>query len=143
MEELFLSNWAFIATSLVLAFVGQVLKNTAFSKATILRYQKKAIGELLWWMRKTLPVHPVAIGAAIGLIPGMPVPAEVTTPAAGMLYYAFAGVMSTWGFSTIRSIAKSRGIELEIPGERSTSVPPGSTAPAAPTPPPPPDLPAP
>jgi hypothetical protein len=42
--------------------------------------------------------------------PGVP-----DTIAAHILYYAAAGLVSTWAFNVLKSLARRRGIELSVP----------------------------
>ena len=71
-------------------------------------------GEFLWWMRKTLPLHPVVYGVILGIIPGMPASPGVESIAAKCLYFAGAGILSTWIFSLAKQLLKKRGIELNF-----------------------------
>lgn len=52
-------------------------------------------------LRAFLPLLPVVLGALLGLIPGMPLPLLERTLATAVLYYAFAGVASTWAFDMV------------------------------------------
>lgn len=122
-----LSHWPFLAFSLICAVVIQVAKATIWTKARA-EHRGRGAG-FFWWGRKTLPLHPVVVGALLGLIPGAPGSAGVETPAALSLYYALAGLVSTWLFAVIKGLAKQRGIEL-----------PPLVAPSVPAPPPNPDL---
>lgn len=114
-----LTHWPFLAASLIFAVIVQMLKGTCYTKANILKYKQSIpwVGELLWWMRKTLPMHPVVYGVILGLIPGIPASPGVETVAAKCLYFALAGICSTWIFGILKSIAKKRGIELKLPAE--------------------------
>jgi hypothetical protein len=120
MEEI-LQHWPFIAATLIFAAMGQFTKKSIFTTENIIKYKKVSPwrGEALWWGKKSLPLHPVLGGIAMSLIPGMPVSPGVTTQASITLYFAFAGIASTWAFNVVKSQLKERGIEID-----SDSVPP-------------------
>jgi len=124
MEDV-LAHWPFVAASLIFAMFGQVVKGTLFTRDNILKYKGNGpawLGELLWWGRKTMPVHPVVAGILLGFVPGMPVGPGVDAGAATVLYFGAAGMASTWAFALLRQLAKRQGIELDIP--RQTDPPP-------------------
>lgn len=108
------THWPFVVAALIFASVGQTMKRTVFTWERI----GDGIGwrrRLMWWARKTLPLHPVAIGALLGLVPGIPTSPDVpATTAAACLYYAGAGVVSTWVFDLMRGLLKTRGVELAV-----------------------------
>lgn len=121
MDDL-LSHWPFITTALIFSTVGQITKGTVFTLEKI-GDGKGFVRGLLWWGRKTLPLHPVICGALLGLVPGIPVSSGVPqTTAATVLYFAGAGVCSTWVFSTLSSLLKQKGVELG--GSMRPSAPP-------------------
>jgi sulfite exporter TauE/SafE len=126
-EEYVVSNWPLVVVSLILAGFGQTVKGTLFTKENIQKYHGKMMGEVIWWGRKTLPQHPVLIGALLGFVPGMPVPEFIATTAAKVTYFAGAGMSSTWMFNVIKQLLKEKGIELDSP----------SIVPSSPLPPPP------
>ena len=120
-------HWPFIFACLIFAMGGQVAKATVFTKANVLKYKQSGpalVGELIWWGRKTLPMLPVVLGFMLGSMPGMPVSSVMVDPtqAAVQLYYAGAGIVSTWAFAILKSVAKKKGIELDFP--RESAVPP-------------------
>lgn len=105
---------------LVLAAMGgQFVKTQIF---TTRRAVTKGQFRWFWkWGRKTLPFHPVLMGALAGLLwattgwetPGL----DSGHPS---IYFAAAGVFSTWGFSILKSIFKPMGIEIDpskLPGQ--------------------------
>lgn len=107
-------HWAFFAAALIFSVVGQVMKGAVFTKERIARHyvSKPWLNKLLWWGRKTLPLHPVIAGVAIANVPGMPVPAMITSGAGAMLYFGLAGIFSTWAFDILQGVLKKQGIEL-------------------------------
>jgi sulfite exporter TauE/SafE len=123
-EEYIASNWPFVVVSLILAGLGQTMKGTFFTKENIQKYHGRAMGELIWWGRKTLPQHPVFIGAILGFVPGMPVPEFIATTAAKVTYFAGAGMASTWMFNVIKQLLKEKGIELDSSNSIAPSPPP-------------------
>lgn len=112
--ESVIQHWPFVAFALVAAVVVQVAKATVWTEARA--KGKRAVAHLFWWGRKTLPLHPVVLGAAFGLIPGLPASDGVPdTLAAHALYFAAAGLVSTWVFDALKGLAKQRGVELGPP----------------------------
>jgi hypothetical protein len=122
LEQHIFPHWPFIVFCLTAALVVQVFKGAVWTKA---RGDGKGVkAGFFWWMRKTLPLHPVAAGALFGLIPGLPTsPGIPETMASSALYYGAAGLVSTWAFDIIRGIAKKRGYDIHIPGEKPTPPP--------------------
>lgn len=125
MMEEFTQYWSFVAATCIFAMFGQIAKKTVFTPDNVVKYKLSTpwFGELLWWGMKTLPIHPVIIGAAMSFIPGMPVANIVKNQAGTTLYFAFAGLASTWAFAVIKGLAKDRGIELDF-GDGATTPPP-------------------
>lgn len=76
------------------------------------------------WFHRTKTIHPVSVGVLIGLAPGIPVTDPFHTLAGRVLYFAGAGVLSTWVYATIKQFARKHGYEL--PG---SSLPPNSLRP--------------
>jgi hypothetical protein len=56
----------------------------------------------------TLPLQPVLLGALVALIPGMPISVDPATVQAKVLYYSASGMISTWLFAIVKSLAKTR-----------------------------------
>lgn len=111
-----LAHWPFIAAVFIFAAAGQVAKNTFWT------VENAQCSKLYSFARKTLPIHPVFFGALAGtLIHGLPVSPGVEGASSRGLYFAFAGVASTWAFALVKAWAKKEGYEVALPGE---SVPP-------------------
>jgi hypothetical protein len=104
MEDL-LQHWPFAATALILSVVGQAVKRVFFDDPTAKGW--RLIG------RKTLPMHPVVVGALLGFIPSMPISPGVVSWSGRILYFAFAGVCSTWAFNVLKQVLKKEGIVLD------------------------------
>lgn len=114
-------HWPFFACALILAFVGQVVKGTVWTEANFLKWRmhtpNRVLWRFFWWGRKTMPLHPVAVGALLGLVPNIPLGTGIEGRPAAVLYFAFAGVFSTWIFAFVKAAAKKRGIDLKLPGQ--------------------------
>ena len=121
-------HWPFAAAALIFAFIGQVMKGAVWTEANFLRWRidkpNPILWRFFWWGRKTMPLHPVAAGALLGLVPNVPVGAGIEGGPATVLYFAFAGVISTWAFALVKSWAKKKGIDLKLPGENGSKPPP-------------------
>lgn len=122
LEQYIIPHWPFIVMCLAAALVVQVFKGAVW---TAKRAEGKgAKAGFFWWMRKTLPLHPVVACALIGLIPGLPLSQGMEyTVATAVLYYGAAGLMSTWAFNVVKGLAKKKGLDLQIPGETPTPTP--------------------
>ena len=105
-----IDHWPFAAVALILATLGQVTTRTLFSDAMVKRHRLSAIG------RATLPMHPVIAGALLGACK-LPISIAVDSTQGSVLYFAFAGVASTWAYAVVRGVLKSRGIPVALPGE--------------------------
>ena len=65
--------------------------------------------------RATLPLHPVAVGAALGLTGLLPLPVGAgSTRLAAAIYYAASGVCCTWVYDVVRAWAKKRGRTIAV-----------------------------
>lgn len=115
-----LENWAFLAVSMILSLLTQAAKGTVLTKERAQKIQ------WVFYTRRLLPLFPVALGGILSLLP-LPSPEEIAGGAERALYFALSGVMSTWAFSVIRSLAEKQGIKLELPGD-SVSPPPKDEA---------------
>lgn len=108
-----LDHWPLAAASLVLAVVTQAVKKFLPPRGTRAGYAGRAL----------LPILPVVLGAGAGAIPGMPYPFEPWSLAGVILYYAAAGVVSTWAFAVLKGLLRARGIDVDTL-KRSTFPPP-------------------
>ena len=122
-------HWPFVAAMLIFATVGQVLKGTVWTERNFLKWRvdkpNAILWRVFWWGRKTMPLHPVAVGALCGrFVPGLPASPGVEGATALMLYFAFAGIGSTWAFAFVKAAAKKRGIDLKLPGNGNSAPPP-------------------
>jgi hypothetical protein len=109
--DFFAGHWSFVAFSCIVAVLMQVLKATVWSPRRTL--PAGTWSACLWWGRKTLPLHPVLLGCLVGLIPGIPVGGfDSRSVASRVLYYAMAGLMSTWVYNVVKSLAKRKRASL-------------------------------
>jgi cytochrome bd-type quinol oxidase subunit 2 len=65
-----------------------------------------------WFFRATLPMHPVVLGMAFGMLPGAPVSEGVEGTTARVVYYALAGLCATWSYDIARQWSKAKGYHL-------------------------------
>lgn len=99
---LLLTHWPFLAAMASFAVFGRVAKKVI------------APGKgWRWWFHQTMPLHPVVLGVALSFIPGVPASAGAETWAAKALYFALAGVCSTWAYNVVQQLLAKRGIALE------------------------------
>lgn len=106
-------NWPFVAWLILAMVVGQVMKNSVWTKERALRKDKWQ--PLFWWMYRTLPLHPMVSGAVVGML--WPNPSEhVDSKIASAIYFAVAGACSVFSYEVIKSFAKKQGIDLQLPG---------------------------
>lgn len=122
-SENILPHWPFAMITVIFMVVGQFTSTRFFTKARA--YQKRTGPWYLfwrnqwfwWWGRESLPIHPIFAGGVVGLLWQNP---EQTDPAwpliASVAYFAGAGVTSLFAWVILRSEAKKRGIDLELPG---------------------------
>lgn len=106
-------NWPFVAWLLLAMLVGQVMKNSVWTKERAT--QKGRWQPLFWWMYRTLPLHPVLSGACVGVLWPNPVD-SVDSKIASAIYFALAGACSVFAYEVIKSFAKKQGIDLQLPG---------------------------
>ncbi len=110
--ELFFAHWPFVVVAALLTVVGRVA-DRVFTRERAYETPKK---DSWFWLRETLPLHPVGAGALIGAVMGYfgvsPEPA-VTSPGMIALYYTGAGVAGLVGWVYARANAKS----IPLPGE--------------------------
>ena len=108
--ESFVPHWPFFAAVIVFMVVGEVMKRAVLTPEHALK------SRIVHWLRRTMALHPVASGALLGLLPGVPVSPGIETLAGRMLYFGMAGAVSIWAYHVIDDWAEKRGIYLHIPG---------------------------
>jgi hypothetical protein len=113
-------HWPFISALAIFMIIGQVVKNVIFTKDA---YKTKKPLWFFWWGRKTLPLHPIAVGLAVGAIWRVP-EAGITSLPASMGYFALAGALSVWAYEFLKGLAKKEGIDINLPGVDDSISPP-------------------
>jgi hypothetical protein len=94
-------NWSFLAVALILGLTGEVIK------AVVIGDDKEEAKKVAWkaLFIKTLPIHPVIVGGLLGLVLVSLLPEFVgITTIASILYYALAGLFSSWVYNAIKSL---------------------------------------
>ena len=107
-----LPHWPFIAAVIVFMLIGQVMKGAVFTRTAHHRLKPTW---LFWWGRKTLPLHPVLAGIVLGIFWREPEPGMVRL-IESIGYFALAGAISVWAYEGLKAFAKTRGIDLRLPG---------------------------
>lgn len=114
-----LPHWPGIAWMVIAAAIGQVMTKSVFTKTKA--HTKSKYQWFWWWMRKTLPLHPVGAGFVLGLMWRNP---EGANPAwgavASAIYFGAFGGGSTWVYETAKGLLEKKGIDIDGPD----SVPP-------------------
>lgn len=120
MFESILQHWPFIVAALVLSSAGKVAKKL-FTVEAVKRGRKLGIkikglrftlGDLLWLLRKTMPLHPVVAAGVFAFFVELPVSPGVEGLWGRVLYYVGAGVLSTHIYNIMKSLLKKKGVEL-------------------------------
>lgn len=91
-------NWAFIAVAFILGLVGEVVKSLVVG-AKDSRFKSLFL--------RTLPLHPVIAGGLLGCVLFVTVPEVIAVSGlvGSVLYFAASGALSTWIYSTLKSLA--------------------------------------
>ena len=113
-------HWPGLAWMLIAMLVGQVMAHRVFTREHAHRKRK---GQWFWWwMRKTLPLHPVAAGLLLGVLWQDPEGTDWPWIASPMYFSAFGGG-SIWAYEVIKGLLKRQGFDVGmLPG--SSSAPP-------------------
>jgi len=114
LTELILPHWPFFAWLVCAMMIGQVMKSAVWTKERA--YAKGKMQSVYWWGYKTLAIHPVMSGAVLGCIWREPEEGMTKLPAC-IAYFALAGACSVFAFEMLRGFAKSKGVDLALPGE--------------------------
>lgn len=111
-KKFLLEYWQFLTVALLLGMVAQFFKQKVWTK------QRAESSRFARVMRVTLPMHAPVLGALIGLgmvltlgLEGTPRPAIADTPAAVVLLYIGAGVLSSWIFGAFKRLMAKKGIK--------------------------------
>jgi len=118
-REYVLPHWPLVFTLLVFTVIGQFTSHKVFTRARAYQKRsKKFLQWFWWWGRESLPLHPIASGALLGLLWHNPEGVSPSWPlAASVSYFAGAGVLSLFAWSLLRGYLKKKGIDLSLPGD--------------------------
>jgi hypothetical protein len=114
-----LPHWPFFAVMVIFMVIMQVVKSNVFTKKA---HETHKPVWLWWWGRKTLALHPLALGALLGLVWRNPEPGIETLPAC-MAYFSLSGALSIAAYEVIKGLLAKKGININIPGVDET-IPP-------------------
>lgn len=106
--EILLEHWPFVAVALIIGGLGEQFKGRLWTK------ERAAKSRFVWLMRLTLPLHPVAVGALAGTVPGLAIAEVVTYPARSVVYFAFAGLLSSWAYDTAQRLLARQDLLKEL-----------------------------
>ena len=111
-KKFLLEYWQFLTVAFILGMVAQFFKQKVWTK------ERTARSRFCRVMRITLPLHSPVLGIMLGLgmvlglgLEGTPRPAIADTPAAVVLLYAGAGVLSSWIFGAFKHLMDKKGIK--------------------------------
>ena len=121
-------HWPGITWSFMAMLIGQVMTRHVWTKARSTGRGTKV--QFFYWMRKSLPLHPVFAGAVLGILWQNPENADPAWPLIGsVMYFATFGGLSVWLYQVIKQFAKRRGYDIELPGASSRPAPKSSLPP--------------
>lgn len=106
--------WGWLSTVVILALIGETLKRHVFTADLI------EVSRIARWWRRTMPIHPVVGGMLIGLVPGVPLPDDVSGTVQAVLYYGAAGAFSVWAYDVARTAEKYARLEVSDETEDDT-----------------------
>jgi len=107
-------HWPGLSWMLIAMLVGQVMAHRIFTREQA--HKKRKSQWFWWWMRKTLPLHPVVSGLLLGIVWQDPEGAGWPW-VASLMYFAAFGGGSIWAYETAKGLLKKKGINVgELPG---------------------------
>lgn len=116
-----IDRWPFVAVCAVFTIIGQFTSTRLFTRDRAYRVKP----HWFWyWMRETLPLHPVVSGALVGLLWSDPEGAGWGWQAS-VAYFSGAGVLSLFTWMLIKGKLKDHGMDLTLPGGSQPPKPPG------------------
>lgn len=108
-----LAHWPFVAWLIVSMLIGQVMKNTLWTKEHAINSKPHWFW---WWSYKTMVLHALVVGLFVGLVWQHPEEGVDGLPAS-MGYFALSGALSTWAYELLKNLIKTKtGVELSMPG---------------------------
>lgn len=109
-QEYVLPHWPFVVMIFLLAAIGKPMKEKVWTK------ERAAKNFFCRWIRIFLPVHAPITGALMAVIAhpfgGLPVSPGVDGLMAQMMYFAGAGLLSSYAYGIVKHYLKSRGIKI-------------------------------
>lgn len=102
--DFILKHWPFFAVAVMLGFIGEGMKR-AFTK------EAARTSKVVWWFRATMPAHPVVAGMVIGASGQLPVTVDALGEGGGILYYGFAGMVSSYVYAAFQNFIEKRKLE--------------------------------
>src|SRR5690606_23452806 len=122
-KKYLLEHWPFFMVSFSIGLVGQFAKKRLWTETRALpdlsaesQTAEKIRQWFFFWMRASLPIHPLAAGASFGVIltsiygDAAPASPGVTGSGAVVLYYMGAGAFSVIVYNAVKQFAKTRGL---------------------------------
>jgi hypothetical protein len=107
-----LPHLSFVLAAFTFGVIGSVLKARLWTK------ERAGKSRVMWWLRATLPLHPVAAGVTIGIAGsflGLGASPGVESAADLALYYGAAGAFSSWAYAAVKHFFRSRGVTVRLP----------------------------
>lgn len=95
-------HWSFVAVAILLGVIGEVIKGIVLGKDN----SKVESSKFHSLFKKTLPVHPIAAGAALGIILVSLLPESISSGGliGSVLYFAVSGAVSTSLYETLKML---------------------------------------
>jgi hypothetical protein len=101
--KIFKEHWSFIAVAILLGAIGEVIKGIVLGKNNTKTHSSK----FHFWFKETIAMHPIAAGAALGLVLGSLVPESIDSGnlIGSVLYFAVSGTLSTSIYDAVKIIS--------------------------------------
>lgn len=115
-NEWILPHWPFFAAAIIFGYLGVAMKR-------VLKPEVVERSQVAWWLRATLPLHPVFTGIVVGAFNVLPTSAGVEGHAGSALYFGFAGAVSTWVYNAFKHFMEKR---TSKGAPKSLSIPPSA-----------------
>lgn len=126
-----LSHWPFIVVACSLWILGHFFERSVFTKSRVITYHPAKIADrsklekfhhwFFYWGRESMELHPLIVGAAIGLVWPNPEGATPAWPVAACVgYFAGAGFTSLFGWLILTRLLGRIGLTsgaIRLPGE--------------------------
>lgn len=109
-RDFFIEHWPAFAWAVCGMIIGQVMKTSVFTREQA--YKVRKLQPFWWWMRKTLPLHPMIAGLFVGLLWVDP-EGRGWSYAPSMGYFFFAGGGSVVIYQVLKGLFKSKKIPFD------------------------------